>query len=256
MKKTISSFLMSGKDTPQGRFFGLDSLALISLIVLFSVHDPFGINKRITDFLRLNFFIFTREPKLLLYSQLYLSSAMFKIISLSFVVFIVLIRKIPFKELFLSLPERRLSGTFWFLFTLACFCLHLLNINNPLRLNIPFNSVFPEAFILGNLIIIFAVIFIAPLVEEIIFRGFLYPSLNKYMGKVPAIFLVSVLFTLAHYPQIMDDKVFMSAIFFLSVLITYIRARTGSTWYAIVMHFIYNLTHIIVGFAAFLVVRY
>jgi len=42
----------------------------------------------------------------------------------------------------------------------------------------------------------------------------------------------------------------------LSLVITYARAKTGSTVLAIIMHFLYNLVCIGIGFLEYLIVRY
>jgi len=137
-----------------------------------------------------------------------------------------------------------------------CVVFRYIGEANPLVPNMPLDSIFTEAVIIGNIVIIFSVIFVAPFIEEILFRGFIYPAFNKYMGIYPSIILTSFLFTLAHYPNIKDEYLFMAIIFTLSLVITYARAKTGSTWLAIIMHHIYNLMYIAIGFINYAFVKY
>ncbi|MFH1753284.1 MAG: CPBP family intramembrane glutamic endopeptidase, partial [Candidatus Omnitrophota bacterium] len=82
------------------------------------------------------------------------------------------------------------------------------------------------------------------------------PALNRYMGIYPAIVLTSALFTLAHFPQIRDDFHFIAIIFSLSLVITYARAKTGSTLVAMVMHHVYNLSCVAIGLIKYFIYKY
>jgi len=257
MKKYLSAFWNRGKNVEHCPWSIVDVIVLTVLMAVFLFNDPFFVGMRIVTFLRTHFAIFTREPKLLYYLNIYINSLIFKSLSIIFLVAIVHARKIPFRKTVVfhgKMPDLR---DWWMpVFIGVCILFRVLASPNPLVPNMPFNSVFLNAKIIGNIVIISSVIFVAPFTEEIVFRGFLYPALNRYMGISPAIIITSFLFTLAHYPQMSDEWGFLSMIFVLSLLITYARAKTGSTFLAIIMHFIYNTVSICVGLVDYIILRY
>ena len=90
---------------------------------------------------------------------------------------------------------------------------------------------------------------LAPLFEEIAFRGFLQPLVIKALGTFLGIVLTAIPFALIHGPQLHWS---WQPIFLLSVagsVFGWIRFRTGSTVASTIMHSTYNLTQL-VGFLA------
>lgn len=81
-----------------------------------------------------------------------------------------------------------------------------------------------------------AIVLLAPIVEELLFRGFLLPALNKVMRLPFAIVAVSILFAVLH-PPIMT----MLAIGVFSVFLCLAYVKTGSLWPAILLHSTQNL---------------
>jgi len=69
---------------------------------------------------------------------------------------------------------------------------------------------------------------IAPVIEEIVFRGFLYRTWERRWGALPSAILVSLLFALYH-------PIFLSA-FASSLLFICVLRRVGSLWGPIVVH--------------------
>ncbi len=77
---------------------------------------------------------------------------------------------------------------------------------------------------------------IAPIVEETIFRGFLFGKLRQHkMPLWPAILVVSVLFGLAHGQWNVGIGTFI-----LSIIMCYLREMTGSIWAGVLVHMINN----------------
>ena len=84
---------------------------------------------------------------------------------------------------------------------------------------------------------------IAPIAEELIFRGWLYGKLrekfsenmSKWGGMVLAIFLVSLLFALVHQTLVVGVCVFM-----LSIVLCALREITGTIYAGILVHMIVN----------------
>lgn len=92
--------------------------------------------------------------------------------------------------------------------------------------------------ITGSFDILYAflvIVVIAPVVEEIVFRGYLYGSLRPRMPWWVAAVVVSVLFGLVHGQiNVAIDT------FFLSMVICYLRDRTGAIWSGIFVHSLKN----------------
>lgn len=80
----------------------------------------------------------------------------------------------------------------------------------------------------------------APLVEELVYRGLLYPALQRTMGKVWAVVLVSLLFTLPHVPQYYNNLAVITVILVLSVTLTLVRAWTGRLLPCFIIHLVFN----------------
>jgi membrane protease YdiL (CAAX protease family) len=80
----------------------------------------------------------------------------------------------------------------------------------------------------------------APLVEETIYRGVLYPALQRTIGMTGAVVLVSGLFAVGHVYQYWPNVGVISAIVLLSVSLTLVRARTGRLLPCFVIHLIFN----------------
>ncbi|MDY7009680.1 MAG: CPBP family intramembrane glutamic endopeptidase [Planctomycetota bacterium] len=88
------------------------------------------------------------------------------------------------------------------------------------------------------IVAVFAVtVAMAPIAEELFFRGLLQSLLRKYLGGPwPAILVVSVIFAAIHHPLYKD----MPALFLLGVALGYNYERTGRLLGPIVMHAIFN----------------
>lgn len=246
-----------GKDKKSCPWSLWDVFLIIGFILLFIFRDPFQMGSRIINFLRLHFFIFTKEPKLYYYLAIYINTIIFKFVALALMVLFVRFRKVSFWNKVINKGKLPHSWLKWLLVYAAICCVfRFIGMRNPLIPNIPLDSVFIEAKIIGNIVIVFSILFVAPFVEEALFRGFIYPTINKYIGTYASIFFTSLLFTLAHYPHIKNDYIFMMLIFCLGIMMTYAKAKTGSTWIAILMHHIYNLVYVIIGFGIYIVAGY
>jgi membrane protease YdiL (CAAX protease family) len=75
----------------------------------------------------------------------------------------------------------------------------------------------------------------APVIEEILFRGFLQPAVRTTFGKLKAIFISGLLFALVH----LDAHVFLQ-IFILGLLLAYLFEKTESLIAPITVHICHN----------------
>lgn len=76
---------------------------------------------------------------------------------------------------------------------------------------------------------------IAPVTEELIFRGYLYQVAKRYIGFLGSMILISILFALIHV-----SLAAFVPLFLLAILLTLSYERTGSIMAPIVMHAIFN----------------
>ena len=85
-------------------------------------------------------------------------------------------------------------------------------------------------------------ILVAPPVEELFYRGFLYPVLARPLGTFGAVVLTSIPFALMHASQLGSAWAPLLMLFLVSVALTLTRAKTGSVAASVLMHMAYNTT--------------
>ena len=85
-------------------------------------------------------------------------------------------------------------------------------------------------------------ILVAPVIEELFFRGFLYPVLARRKGVPLAVLLTSVAFMLIHASQLGGAWLPLLILFFVGLTFTLARAWSGSVAVPYLMHVAYNTT--------------
>jgi membrane protease YdiL (CAAX protease family) len=88
--------------------------------------------------------------------------------------------------------------------------------------------------------IAFLAVATAPLVEESIYRGILYPAFERVSSPTVAVIVVTVLFALPHVPQYWPNFAVIISITLLSVALTVLRARTGRLLPGVAVHLVFN----------------
>jgi membrane protease YdiL (CAAX protease family) len=96
---------------------------------------------------------------------------------------------------------------------------------------------------------IFAVSF-GPLMEELFFRGFLYPVVARRLGVVTGVLATSLAFGLIHAAQLAFAWGLVLIVFLVGLVLTIVRARTGSVGASFVVHVAYNTTLVVLGVIA------
>lgn len=91
---------------------------------------------------------------------------------------------------------------------------------------------------------------LAPLMEELFFRGFLYPVLARSLGLPISVFLTALAFALLHGAQLMFSWGPVLVIFLVGLVLTMVRARKDSVAAGVLIHMAYNGTITIAMFAA------
>ncbi len=99
------------------------------------------------------------------------------------------------------------------------------------------------------LVALFAV-FIAPVVEELLFRGFLFPVFERSHGAFVAILLTSAMFTALHGRQNAWQWQVLLGLFVVGAAFGAVRASTRSVVPSVFMHAGYNATMILLRFGA------
>jgi membrane protease YdiL (CAAX protease family) len=97
---------------------------------------------------------------------------------------------------------------------------------------------------LDTLLAFFALVFLPPLGEEVLVRGYLYSGLRQKMRYLPALLITSLFFGAAHLPGGTDTSLLWAAglnTFVLSVVLVYLRENTGMLYAGMMVHMLNNL---------------
>lgn len=93
-------------------------------------------------------------------------------------------------------------------------------------------------------------VLVAPLVEELFFRGFLYPALARLTGQAAGVVLTAALFALLHGGQLALAWAPLLVVFVVGLVLTLIRVRTNSVGFCVLVHAGYNFTLFTIAFFA------
>jgi len=99
----------------------------------------------------------------------------------------------------------------------------------------------PHASILFMLV----AVLIAPVVEEIVFRGYIYPVIARTFGVTPSILATGALFGLLHAPQLWGGWWQISLLILVGVIFTLVRAVSKTVVTSYILHTSYNSVQII-----------
>lgn len=85
--------------------------------------------------------------------------------------------------------------------------------------------------------LVVAVVLVPPVIEELLFRGFLFQGWAQRLGQGPAVLLSGAVFGAIHLQY---NAYEMLQVLALGGLLSWARARTGSVWTPMAMHFVNN----------------
>ncbi len=108
----------------------------------------------------------------------------------------------------------------------------LPGINWEQAQDVGFNNLISQSDFMLTFIML---VVVAPVAEEVIFRGWLYGKLRSKIPAIPAIILVSILFGIVHGQWNVGVTVFV-----MSIVMCTIREITGTIWGGILVHIIKN----------------
>lgn len=89
-----------------------------------------------------------------------------------------------------------------------------------------------------------SLVILPPIVEEILFRGFLYTRFKRFLSMRTAAVAVSILFAVAHLQFGSGNPLLWTAAldtFILSLVLVYVREKTGTIWAGVGIHALKNL---------------
>jgi membrane protease YdiL (CAAX protease family) len=85
-------------------------------------------------------------------------------------------------------------------------------------------------------------VLVAPFVEEIVFRGFLYPVVERHIGKAGALVTTALLFSGVHVSQLWGSWPAIVLITVVGFTLSSVRAQTDALLPSFIIHFSYNST--------------
>jgi membrane protease YdiL (CAAX protease family) len=216
-------------------FFGFASLMVVQLGFVFYVSANRHLSaKQVQQ-------VFESSPQLLVGTNVLWYGLLF----LFLYVTLAVLRGAPFWR---SLGWRRLNvdpkagkGSGWMYFFSGCglaIFVAAASFNMKNTEHLPIQEIFKNRT--GALLLMSMAVLVAPLVEETVFRGYLYPLFGKYLGVVPGILITGVLFGLMHGSQLGWTWGLVLLLTLVGVIFTFARARTGTVLASFLMHLGYN----------------
>ena len=90
--------------------------------------------------------------------------------------------------------------------------------------------------------VLFTIILLAPLIEEILFRGFLQTFIRQHLGSRQAIGITSLLFALFHYApeQGLGNIPIVGSLLVLALFLGFVYEKRGSLLAPITLHACFN----------------
>lgn len=109
---------------------------------------------------------------------------------------------------------------------------------SPPKGNLPIDAIFQDK--LSGLLFLLMAVLLAPLVEETIFRGFLYPAIAKSWGVGVSILITGALFGVLHGFQLSFSWWQTTLLVIAGIVFTWVRAGTKTVAASYCLHLGYN----------------
>jgi membrane protease YdiL (CAAX protease family) len=90
------------------------------------------------------------------------------------------------------------------------------------------------------LLLMLVSVLIAPVLEETIFRGFIYPVIARSLGIAASVAITGVIFGLLHAAQLWGGWIQIALLVVVGIIFTYVRAVTKTVITSYVLHVSYN----------------
>lgn len=116
-----------------------------------------------------------------------------------------------------------------------------ITVTRPIQPQTPLNEAFASTQSVGLILIFFVLaICTAPLIEEIVFRGYFFHVIKQWLGTPKAVISIALTFSLLHVGQYWGDWAAIGMVTLLGFALTGVRAWNKSTISSAVMHYVYN----------------
>jgi membrane protease YdiL (CAAX protease family) len=116
------------------------------------------------------------------------------------------------------------------------------------KTHLPIEKLFQDKT--NALLLLVMAVTIAPLVEETIFRGYIYPVLARSFGVRTSIIVTGTLFGLLHAVQLWGGWLQIALIILVGIIFTYVRSQTRTVVASYLVHLGYNSFPLIVFLVA------
>ena len=141
-------------------------------------------------------------------------------------------------------PKAALTGALWLLITYPLILIiqetvqQFTGASDDSQLIVSYFLEHPD--LRHRIAVILMAVVVAPVAEEIIFRGYFYGVIRCFGGRIPALLTSSLLFAAihVHLPSI-------PGLFILAVILCFLYERTASLWAPIALHAAFNASTII-----------
>jgi len=121
---------------------------------------------------------------------------------------------------------------------LLCFLVSVISNSYGPQRELPIQEMFQDRR--SALLFVALAVFLAPLIEETIFRGYIYPVVARTFGMGFGVLLTGTLFGLLHAQQLWGGWVQIAMLIVVGIFLTYARAMTRSVVASYFMHLGYN----------------
>lgn len=116
----------------------------------------------------------------------------------------------------------------------------MVALNRWVPKSLPITELFKDRA--SSILLALFAILVAPFMEEVFFRGFIYPALARWTGSVISILITTCLFTLLHGAQLGYSWAALVPIFIVGLVLTITRAVKDSVATTVIIHMAYNFT--------------
>jgi membrane protease YdiL (CAAX protease family) len=90
------------------------------------------------------------------------------------------------------------------------------------------------------ILLLLMAVFVAPVIEETVFRGYIYPVVARSYGMATGVFATGILFGLLHAPQLWGGWVQIALLVIVGIIFTYARAVSRTVLASYLLHVSYN----------------
>jgi uncharacterized protein len=106
------------------------------------------------------------------------------------------------------------------------------------KTKVPMQALFQDRR--SAMLLLLMAVFVAPVIEETIFRGYIYPVVARSWGMVAGVLFTGILFGLLHAPQLWGGWVQIALLVVVGIVFTYARAVSRTVLASYLLHVSYN----------------